>query len=1037
MAGTPVVMLNVPPEFVYDTSSGIYAVITQFNMQLGVTDVVVPDTYEGLPVVDFGQVFAGKAITSITFGANITQFVEGAFSGCTDLTGVNLPEGLTSIQGYMFTGCTSLTEITIPSTVTFVGGYAFQDCTSLQSVWFNSTEPMEGGYIFDGLTPDSVMVYAPSWATWNSTFGGMPVIPYDIDPFTYDISSGTEAIVTGYDFVHGPMDVVVPDTYVGLPVTGVGTLFQGSGITSFTGGANLSYLAGGAFWLCTSLTSATFPASLTSLNGSTFDDCASLTAVYWAGNEPSSPWNEFTSVWPINVTMYVQEGSSWNSTFWDKPVVVQEPPSFFTFDISSGYEAIITGYDFVNGPTDVVIPDTRSGLPVTSYGYTFMGSGITSVSGGANIINITGGAFSSCLSLISVSIPDTVIGTIQGNAFSDCTSLSSVTMGSGVTAIESYAFYQCTALTSITIGPSVASIGEYAFAGSGLTALTIPDNVTYLAQYMTKYADYLGSIDIGTGVGEVGEGAFSGYALTTLNFAGNAPYSSLNNSIEYPAQVTCYVQYGTWGWSSTFDGANVVVQNAPIWTYTLDGENNATMTSYDFNAGGNDVVVPSTIDGYTVIDFGNTLNNGGMGSSITSLVVPDSVTMLAPDALNSCGSLTTVTLGAGITSIPYGAFYNCASLSSVTLGSGVTSIDFVAFFGTALTTIDIPASLTDLSWDVFGYCYSLTSVRFLGNSPLSEYDIFVGLTPGSVTVYVQYGTTGWGETFWTMPVVWEGTPPDPFTYYIDEGNGVAYIESYSFALGGTDVVIPDTYNGYPIVSFNNVFSSTGVGSEITSLTGGANLQYLAEDALANCTALHTVTLPEGLTVINNRAFRACSSLTSVSLPSTLTSLGVGYDSWYGVFEGCSSLVSLSIPSGVTTLYGKTFDYCYSLSSVTWAGNEPTSSYPTTTDFYDIYPNMYVSFGSTWADTFQGLAVIGNEALTFDLQGGTGDTPTWQLVNDQPYSYGNSGSFPADPTLDSYIFSGWYTEPYGFGSLIAYDTYYLGTMSVTLYAHWTQ
>jgi len=62
-----------------------------------------------------------------------------AFSGCTNLTGIILPSGITSIGASAFSGCNSLASITLPSGITRIGASAFSGCTSLVSVTFNCT----------------------------------------------------------------------------------------------------------------------------------------------------------------------------------------------------------------------------------------------------------------------------------------------------------------------------------------------------------------------------------------------------------------------------------------------------------------------------------------------------------------------------------------------------------------------------------------------------------------------------------------------------------------------------------------------------------------------------------------------------------------------------------------------------------------------------------------------------------------------------------------------------------------------------------
>ena len=65
---------------------------------------------------------------------------EKAFSVCTNLKSINIPEGITSIEDYAFYWCTSLTSITIPEGVTSIGNYAFYNCSNLTDVYYSGTE---------------------------------------------------------------------------------------------------------------------------------------------------------------------------------------------------------------------------------------------------------------------------------------------------------------------------------------------------------------------------------------------------------------------------------------------------------------------------------------------------------------------------------------------------------------------------------------------------------------------------------------------------------------------------------------------------------------------------------------------------------------------------------------------------------------------------------------------------------------------------------------------------------------------------------
>ncbi|MDE5574400.1 MAG: leucine-rich repeat protein [Bacteroidales bacterium] len=64
----------------------------------------------------------------------MTSIGSSAFFGCSGLTSVTIPEGVTTIEYRTFYACSGLTSVTIPESVTSIGSSAFGDCTGLTSV---------------------------------------------------------------------------------------------------------------------------------------------------------------------------------------------------------------------------------------------------------------------------------------------------------------------------------------------------------------------------------------------------------------------------------------------------------------------------------------------------------------------------------------------------------------------------------------------------------------------------------------------------------------------------------------------------------------------------------------------------------------------------------------------------------------------------------------------------------------------------------------------------------------------------------------
>ena len=63
-----------------------------------------------------------------------------AFQGCGELTSIDIPSSIVTIDDYAFQGCSSLAEVNIPASVTTLGGYAFDSCGNLASVTVNWTD---------------------------------------------------------------------------------------------------------------------------------------------------------------------------------------------------------------------------------------------------------------------------------------------------------------------------------------------------------------------------------------------------------------------------------------------------------------------------------------------------------------------------------------------------------------------------------------------------------------------------------------------------------------------------------------------------------------------------------------------------------------------------------------------------------------------------------------------------------------------------------------------------------------------------------
>ena len=231
------------------------------------TDIILPTTYEGKPVIGIGDdAFYGcDNLTSIRISERITRIGNYAFGNCSGLTEIMIPNGVTAIgasafvrcdrletvmfaQGiqlakispFAFFECSSLASITIPNSVSTIGDSAFEDCSSLASITIPAGVTKIEAYAFyncRGLTA----VHITDLTAWcNISFGSDYANPCY---YAHDLYLNGDLIT----------DLVIPES--------------------------VTVLGNCVFEDCSSLTSITIPATVTSISSTAFSGCNALTSI--------------------------------------------------------------------------------------------------------------------------------------------------------------------------------------------------------------------------------------------------------------------------------------------------------------------------------------------------------------------------------------------------------------------------------------------------------------------------------------------------------------------------------------------------------------------------------------------------------------------------------------------------------------------------------------------------------------------------------------------------------------------------------------
>ena len=103
-----------------------------------------------------------SGLTSLTLPSGVTSIGICAFYDCSGLTSLTIPSSVTSIGDKAFYGCSELTSLTIPSSVTEIGWGAFRGCSGLTSIYvYPENLPELGIELFTGCDAKNCTVYVP------------------------------------------------------------------------------------------------------------------------------------------------------------------------------------------------------------------------------------------------------------------------------------------------------------------------------------------------------------------------------------------------------------------------------------------------------------------------------------------------------------------------------------------------------------------------------------------------------------------------------------------------------------------------------------------------------------------------------------------------------------------------------------------------------------------------------------------------------------------------------------------------------------
>lgn len=850
----------------------------------------------------------------------INEIKQYAFSGCDNLTKIELSNDLQNIGFNAFYNCDNIVEAILPATFLYsipktilqtvtitsgaLGEKAFKDCNLLKTVTLSSGVTAIGSEAFDGCSALDSISIPPS----VGSIGGKA------------FSNCTSLVNIE---ISGPIDTIRQNT----------------------------------FYNCTALTEFIIPPSVTKIERSAFYGCKSLTKIDISSSVTEIEQGAFAKCEKLNQLPVAEDNTHYSSVegiLYDK----NKTTIYFVPTAISG---------------EIVLADTLNVIG----DYAFSGCGnVTGVSIPAGVSSIGQYAFSDCVGLTSICVAATAC-TVGENAFFNVeniieavlpaslvphiskAALQSVTVTGG--AIGENAFTDCAELETVTLSDGVTEIGGGAFKNTGITSIVIPDTVTSVgantfencriaeavinAEFVSripkavlqtvsitggaigenafKDCAELETVTLSEGVTEIGENAFSGCGgLTGINIPssvtniGVGAFKSTGiTSIEIPDTVASLG-------ANAFENCNIA--EAVLKAEFISRIPQTALQTVSITGGAigeNAFKNCAALDAVKLNNGVTQIGDGAFsGCAITELDIPSSVTSIGQKVFVGCNALNGVTVDANNENyyVDNGILYRSqnsfrdivfapVSLSGkVAITINVRSVFDGAFYGCdKITSLDI-GKVSSIGEDAFYGCNNIVEARLhayhlsdINKAGLQKVEI-VG---GTIAADALSGCTLLSDITISNSVYGIGRHAfDGTAYYADESNwasGILYINKCL-------IVARPSFAGAHTVR--------------------SDTELIADGAFDGCAGLTGIDIPSSVAHLGNGVFDGCGNVGYAKFPlkyisaipkgklQTVEIYGSGAIA-ANEFNGLTTLKSLTVSDGVTKIGDGAFGGCSSLAAV--------------------------------------------------------------------------------------------------------------------------
>ena len=161
--------VTIPSKVIYKGKTYSVTSINElaFSYCSGLTAVKIPNSVTSIGNSAF---YECSGLTAVEIPNSVTSIGNEAFYGCSGLTTVSIGNSVTSIGNYAFYECSGLTSVTIPYSVTSIGNGAFYECRGLTAVEIPNSVTSIGNYAFSGCKNLEMVFYNARNCTGGSHY---------------------------------------------------------------------------------------------------------------------------------------------------------------------------------------------------------------------------------------------------------------------------------------------------------------------------------------------------------------------------------------------------------------------------------------------------------------------------------------------------------------------------------------------------------------------------------------------------------------------------------------------------------------------------------------------------------------------------------------------------------------------------------------------------------------------------------------------------------------------------------------------------